>query len=92
MKDDAKLLEDLRKEIDALDEQLLHLLADRMEKVRGVGAYKKAHGLPPLDEARWHTVLETRINEAKSQHLSEEFIAELYQLIHDYALKIESED
>lgn len=84
-------LADLRRQIDSLDEQLLQLLARRMADVRSVGQYKKGRGLPPLDEQRWQTVLQTRLDRAESLGLSEEFIAKLYQLIHEYALSIEAD-
>lgn len=83
-------LADLRRQIDALDEQLLQLLASRMAKVRSVGQYKRDRGLPPLDERRWQTVLQSRLDKAEALGLSEEFIAELYRLIHEYALSIEA--
>jgi len=84
-------LADLRRQIDALDDELLQLLARRMNKVREVGRYKKARGLPPLDQQRWQTVLEMRLAGAGALQLSQEFITKLYQLIHEYALEIEAD-
>lgn len=83
-------LEDLRRQIDRLDEQILQLLASRMADVRSVGQYKKGRGLPPLDEERWQAVLQARLDKAESLGLSKEFIAKLYRLIHEYALSIEA--
>ena len=45
-------LTDLRREIDRVDSEILRLLAERMALCDRVAAYKSAHGLPILDEAR----------------------------------------
>ena len=42
----------LREEIDGIDRELVALLERRMDVAAGVAAYKKAHGLPVLDEGR----------------------------------------
>lgn len=47
----------LRQEIDRLDEQLTQLFLQRMEICREVGEYKKANGLPVLDEKRERELL-----------------------------------
>lgn len=50
-------LKDLRREIDAVDRQMVELFRRRMEITRQVGEYKAAHGLPVLDQARERQVL-----------------------------------
>lgn len=86
-----KSLEDWRKQIDAFDEELLHVLAKRINIVRKIGKLKKAHGISLLDEKRWQTVLESQFSKAELLNLSEDFIKKLYNLIHEYSLEIESE-
>ncbi len=41
-----------RSRIDALDNQLIRLLAERFEITKAVGAYKAEVGLPPADPGR----------------------------------------
>lgn len=41
-----------RARIDALDDQLIRLLAERFEITKAVGAYKAEVGLPPADPGR----------------------------------------
>jgi chorismate mutase len=84
-------LEELRKEIDQADEQLLKALARRMEAVQNVGVYKKENNLPPLDETRWQKVLEDKIAQAHELGLSEGLVKELYETIHKHALKLEED-
>ena len=45
-------LGEYRTKIDAIDEQLLRLFAERMDVAAGIAAYKKEHGLPVLDPSR----------------------------------------
>ena len=42
-----KTLEELRHSIDVLDQELLKLIAERLELVKEVGQYKKEHQLTP---------------------------------------------
>lgn len=45
-------LERLRSEIEQVDEELVRLIARRIEIARSIGATKRAAGLPTLDPAR----------------------------------------
>ena len=49
---------DIRREIDAIDDQLIPLLCRRMDCSLRVASYKAAHGLPVLNEEREQQVLE----------------------------------
>ena len=52
-----KDLEQLRAEIDGLDQQIVELFKARMEAAGEVAGYKKEHGLPVLDAGRERTLL-----------------------------------
>lgn len=80
-----------RAQIDALDVQLLDLLAQRRRAVQEIGKIKRAEGLDPLDEQRWQAVLEARLHHARQLNLSPTFIQALYELIHQYSLDLESQ-
>ena len=45
-------LQDYRKQIDNIDDELLRLFKERMVVARQIGQYKKEHGLPVLDATR----------------------------------------
>lgn len=47
-----KSLQDLRKEIDVIDRQIMSALVQRFKVTRKVGIYKAKHQLPPLDKKR----------------------------------------
>lgn len=84
-----KTLEELRKEIDALDHELLNILEKRFAVVKQIGAIKKEHGLSFLDEERWKEVLESKLAKARNLGLSEDFIKKMYEFIHEHALEVE---
>ena len=84
-------LDKLRKEIDEIDDQLLGLLAGRLDIVRKIGLYKKQNGLKTFDEKRWRDVLESKLSKGDSLGLSREFIKKLYSIIHEFSLKEEND-
>lgn len=84
-----KKLENLRKQIDMIDKDLLISLAKRTNIVREIGHLKKEKGIAPLDEKRWQQVLEGKIAKAEDISLSKDFIKKIYNLIHKYSLEIE---
>lgn len=53
-------LDELRREIDAIDAQMVPLFLRRMAVTGRVGAYKKERGLPVLDSARERQVIEAK--------------------------------
>lgn len=48
----------IRKEISAINDEMLALFVKRMELSAQVAAYKKAHGLPTLDRKREEAILQ----------------------------------
>jgi len=51
-------LEEIRKEISAINDEMLALFVRRMELSAQVAAYKKANGLPTLDRKREEAILQ----------------------------------
>lgn len=84
-----KTLEDLRKEINKTDEQILSILAKRFAIVKEIGKLKREQNIAPLDEKRWQEVLEKIIETSKKHNISEELIKTIYEEIHKTALTIE---
>ena len=84
-----EILTPLNDSLKRLDISFCSLLSERMHLVRWVGAYKKAHHIVPLANARWETVLKTKMDLAESLHINPETIRTLYTLIHEEALDLE---
>ena len=51
-------LDNIRRKIDQIDDQIVQLLEERMHLVEGVVAYKKASGKPILDTKREKVIFE----------------------------------
>lgn len=51
-------LEEIRKEISTINDEMLALFVKRMELSAQVAAYKKANGLPTLDRKREEAILQ----------------------------------
>jgi chorismate mutase len=79
----------LRKEIDAIDNDMITLLAKRMECVRHIGTWKRAHNVSLFQPERWEHVLQDRVRSSARHHLSESFARDLFEHIHEEALNIQ---
>ena len=77
------LIEDLRKAIDELDEEILNNLTKRKSIVKEIAALKKSMKVPVLDKEREIQVLENLRNKAREYGLNIELIDSIYSLIFD---------
>lgn len=84
-------LDQLRKDIDLIDEELIHILGSRMKVAREIGQYKKDHNLTILQSDRWMEVLHKFVEKANNNHLSEEFITKVIKAIHDESISQQEE-
>lgn len=72
-------IKEIRKRIDATDEQLAGLLAERMKLAADVAAYKKENGMAVYDAQREKEVIE-RVSRAAGETFAS-YIAEIYEII-----------
>ena len=72
-------LDELRAQIDQIDDELLHLFEARMHLAVQVAAYKKERGLPVLDRKREMEKLELLIKQVSSE--LEPYAEELYETL-----------
>ena len=85
-----KELSQLRQEIDTLDHEIMKLFSQRMECVKQVGEYKRAHGIAVIDNTRWNAVLSNKIELAKSMGLDTSMVTDIYNRIHQAAIELEN--
>ena len=85
------LLEDLRDQIDTLDEKILSLMSERMSVARNIGQYKKDNNMTVLQVERWSEILKTRLQSGEIKELDRDFILRLYALIHDESIRQQTE-
>ncbi|MDR2791308.1 MAG: bifunctional 3-deoxy-7-phosphoheptulonate synthase/chorismate mutase type II [Tannerellaceae bacterium] len=80
-------LAELRRQIDAIDEQLLEVLAKRMRISREIGVYKKEQNMPILQSPRYNELLEKRARMGEDLSLSAEFVKAILRTIHEESVR-----
>lgn len=80
-------LNELRGQIDKLDDRLLELLASRMRVAREIGRYKKEHAMPILQAQRYEELLARRAAQAVELGMDREFMRTLLQCIHEESVR-----
>ena len=80
-------LNELRRQIDELDNQLLDLLAKRMRVSREIGQYKKEHDMPVLQTARYDEILSKRVSQAQDMDMDGEFMKTILAAIHEESIR-----
>lgn len=82
-------MKQFRSEIDALDDQIIALLARRYDIVRKVAAHKKEHNIPVVLADRVDEVKENAARIGAGYNLDPEFMRNLYALIIEHACACE---
>ena len=82
-------LEGMRGEIDALDDELLALLARRMAVARDIGHYKREHALSVLQAQRYDDMLRRRELQSEQMGLDAEFVKNILRIIHEQSVQIQ---
>ncbi len=80
-------LERLRRDIDILDDEIMHSLASRMQLAREIGQYKRAHNMIILQSERWIEIFHKYIETGIQNGLSEDFISQIIRAIHDESIE-----
>ena len=83
----SEKLNDLRRAVDHLDDQLLDILQERFAVIDQIGAHKREHHLTVFQSDRWKDVMESRTQKGVQRHLSEKFMKELLYSIHEESVK-----
>lgn len=81
------ILQDLREKIDAVDDRLVNLLAERFRLTEQVGIYKLSSKQVILQSGRWEEVLGKLRLLAKKENLSPELLENIWNAIHTESLQ-----
>jgi monofunctional chorismate mutase len=81
-------MEEYRKEINSIDEELVKLLERRFNVVLKIGEYKKENNLPIYDEKREKMVIENCISILENKNYSHN-IEDVYKKIMDTCKDLE---
>ncbi|MCF8217856.1 MAG: bifunctional 3-deoxy-7-phosphoheptulonate synthase/chorismate mutase type II [Bacteroidales bacterium] len=77
----------LRSEIDKIDREMLEILARRMNIIREIGHYKKAHNVTILQSDRFREMIKDRLAQAEKYDLDKSFLLKLLQQIHKESVR-----
>ncbi|MDE6140076.1 MAG: bifunctional 3-deoxy-7-phosphoheptulonate synthase/chorismate mutase type II [Alistipes sp.] len=80
-------MRDFRMQIDAIDNRLIELLAERMSIAREIGRYKSQHGMPIVHRDRFNEILEAASARAVATRMSSKFICRIITDIHEESVR-----
>lgn len=75
-------LEQLREQIDHVDDELMQLLSQRMRIADKIGEYKQYNSVTILQTHRWNEILERALAKGEQLGLSREFIVKYFDAVH----------
>ena len=86
-----ELLNELRAEVDIMDDLLLWVLSNRMELSENIASVKTSQKMKALQSKRWSQVLNRVTDSGEKSGLRADFIRKLYNVIHKESITIQSE-
>ncbi len=84
-------LEELRAQIDKIDEDIVGAVASRLALTEEIGAYKKENNVTVFQLERWKEIVATRTDTGEKLSLSKTFIHKLFEAIHSESIRIQTE-
>ena len=84
-------IDQLRSQIDIIDDNLLNLLASRMKISRKIGEYKKENNIAILQTSRWDAILEDMVKRGGECGLSEKFVTAVFNAIHEASVQVQND-
>lgn len=91
MSEEDNQLEEYRRQIDALDVELIDVLARRFAVVRAVGEWKSGRNVSVVQPARAQAVKNRAAEMAAAKGLDGDFVRELYEMMIDHAHTLEDD-
>lgn len=84
-----EILKPYRAKIDAIDDQIIDLLAARLDIIREVGALKAAQNIPPVLQDRVNEVRDRCAKRGEGKNVDPVLVRDLYTLVIDYSCALE---
>lgn len=83
-------LSSLRTRIDRIDEEIIQLIAHRMDVTKDIGYYKKKNNVQILQLERWREIVKTRTSWAEELGLTHEFIEKYLEQLHQESIRTQT--
>jgi len=80
-----------REQLTQTDESIIQLLKNRMRISEQIGEFKKDKNHVILQANRWEEALRRNVLKASAEGISEEFVTQLFKLIHQDSIRIQSD-
>ena len=80
----------LRSEIDKLDEEIIHLISERMKVTEKIGQHKREHNIMILQLERWKEIMSTRTMLAEKLGLTPEFVEKYLEQLHKESIRTQT--
>lgn len=84
---DTGAIDELRLKISNLDDRLFDILSARMNMSEEVGRFKLQHNITILQQERWINIIESRLSKSDNYQLSERFIRQIMDAIHQESIR-----
>ena len=78
-------IDELRREIDRINQQLLMLIAQRQDVSVAIGALKASHGLPLYSEEREAELLQVFRDDAIRMDIDPDYVEELMRVVLEHS-------
>jgi chorismate mutase len=85
--DVADLIQEIRVEVGAIDDQLYELFAKRMKLSEEVGVLKRKNNITILQQDHWSKLIAERIKNRNDYNLSEDFVRKMMDAIHQESIR-----
>ncbi len=80
-------LEELRSEIDRIDNYILNILSERMDIAEKIAEFKKQNNVTILQAGRWDAIVHDRVQKGLAKGLTEDFLKDLLNAIHQESIR-----
>ena len=84
-------LNELRRQIDECDNDLMDILAKRMRVCREIGTFKKEHNMTILQTGRYNEILDKRGAQGSLCGMDSDFVKQVFELIHEESVRQQME-
>lgn len=91
MRDREPEIERIRNSMEALDDELIHLIARRCELSRELGAAKQMRGLPVIDTSREAAVVRRAAERAREVGVDEEAVRHVFWCLIDLSRRSQTD-
>lgn len=83
-------LEEMRSQIDKIDEDLLSTLASRLDLIKQIGEYKLSENISVFQLERWNEILASRTKLGEKLNIDKTFIVKFLELVHQESIRIQT--